>query len=76
MSPSGMRAKLIFPSPPQQAVSTNFDLILVLTTLHGQKARDRCHCGEIDDCTRVGRKYYNFANSEFMAHRWRVISLP
>jgi hypothetical protein len=62
--------KLIFPSPPQQAVSIDFDVILVLATVHGQKARDRCHRGETNDAqlTRVGCKYYNFAESEFMAH--------
>jgi hypothetical protein len=38
---SSSSLKLIFPHPPQKAVSGDLDLVLVLGALNGQKARDR-----------------------------------
>jgi hypothetical protein len=62
---------LIFPSPSQPAISIDFNVILVLTAVHGQKAHDRCHRGDtIDaDFARVGRKHHDLANGESMAYR-------
>jgi hypothetical protein len=64
-----MRTKLIFPSPSLNALGPEVDVILVLASLHGQKAHNCCHNGGIDEFTRVGHEYHDLADSEFMAHR-------
>ena len=74
ISLSWMRAELIFPSPSLDALSSDVDVILILATLHGQKAHNCCHRGGIDDFTRVGHEYHDLANSEFMAHRCRSLT--
>src|ERR1700722_11656914 len=43
MSPSGMWAQLALPDASLDALIPDVDVILTLTTLHGQKAHNCCH---------------------------------
>jgi hypothetical protein len=61
--------KLIFPNPPQKAVSDYLNLVLVFGALNGQKANDNGRRGETDHLTRAGGKHHGLIDAEFMTHR-------